>query len=95
MQKLKDYPWPGNVRELRHTIEKAVILSDNGTLRPDDFIFKSTGKQALAVFSTLEEMEKHMIEAALEKYNGKHAPVATQLGISRQTLYNKIKRYDL
>jgi DNA-binding NtrC family response regulator len=95
MQKLKAYPWPGNVRELQHTIEKAVILSDSGTLKPDDFIFKSTGKSAVSNFLTLEEMEKHMIEAALDKHNGNHKTVANQLGISRQTLYNKIRKYDL
>jgi len=95
MQKLTGYLWPGNVRELQHTIEKAVILSDSGTLKPDDFVFKSTGKFSGASILTLEEMEKHMIETALEKHNGKHTAAADQLGISRQTLYNKIKRYDL
>jgi DNA-binding NtrC family response regulator len=95
MQKLKVYPWPGNVRELQHTIEKAVILSDSGTLTPEDFIFKSIGKSAVASFLTLEEMEKRMIETALDRLNGKHKAVAIQLGISRQTLYNKIKKYDL
>jgi two-component system response regulator HydG len=83
------------VRELQHTIEKAVILSDSGMLKPDDFVFKSTGRHAGASFLTIEEMEKNMIETALDKYNGKHTAVANQLGISRQTLYNKIKRYDL
>jgi len=86
---------PGNVRELQHTIEKAVILSDTGSLRPDDFIFKASGKSSGAGYSTFEDMEKQMIEEALEKHKGKHSAVANQLGISRQTLYNKIKRYDL
>jgi DNA-binding NtrC family response regulator len=95
LEKLTCYPWPGNVRELQHTIEKAVILSDSGMLKPDDFVFKSTGRHAGASFLTIEEMEKNMIETALDKYNGKHTAVANQLGISRQTLYNKIKRYDL
>jgi transcriptional regulator with PAS, ATPase and Fis domain len=95
LQKLNAYPWPGNVRELQHTIEKAVILSDSGTLTPDDFVFKSMGKSAVVSFLTLEEMEKHMIEIAFDKHNGKHKAVANQLGISRQTLYNKIKKYDL
>jgi DNA-binding NtrC family response regulator len=95
LQKLSAYPWPGNVRELQHAIEKAVILCDSGTLKPDDFVFKTSGKLSAASFLTLDEMEKHMIEAALDKYNGKHTAVANQLGISRQTLYNKIKRYDL
>jgi DNA-binding NtrC family response regulator len=95
MKKLAEYPWPGNVRELQHTIEKAVILNDSGTLLPDDFVFKSSGKLSGDNFLTLEEMEKYMIEKALDKHKGKHSAVADQLGISRQTLYNKIKRYDL
>jgi transcriptional regulator with PAS, ATPase and Fis domain len=95
VQKMMKYAWPGNVRELQHTIEKAVILSDSGILRADDFVFKSAGKNSTIGFQTFEEMEKQMIEAALFKFHGKHSAVASQLGISRQTLYNKIKRYDL
>jgi DNA-binding NtrC family response regulator len=95
IHKLMKYPWPGNVRELQHMIEKAVILSDSGTFKPDDFIFKSGARMTTSSLLTLEEMEKQMIEAALDRYNGKHTAVASQLGISRQTLYNKIKLYDL
>jgi transcriptional regulator with PAS, ATPase and Fis domain len=95
MHKLMKYPWPGNVRELQHMIEKAVILGDSGTFKPDDFVFKSGSRMAASNLLTLEEMEKHMIEAALDRHNGKHTAVASQLGISRQTLYNKIKLYDL
>ena len=95
MHKLLKYPWPGNVRELQHMIEKAVILSDSGTFKPDDFIFKSGVRMAASSLLTLEEMERQMIEAALDRFNGKHTDVANQLGISRQTLYNKIKLYDL
>jgi DNA-binding NtrC family response regulator len=95
IHKLMRYSWPGNVRELQHTIEKAVILSDSGTLKPEDFVFKAPCKPSGPTALTIEEMERQMIEAALEKYNGKHTAVANQLGITRQTLYNKIKRYDL
>lgn len=95
MRKLKEYLWPGNVRELQHTVEKAVILCDSAILNEDEFIFRPSGKLSDVSFLTLEEMEKQMIEVALEKHNGKHTAVANQLGISRQTLYNKIKRYDL
>jgi DNA-binding NtrC family response regulator len=95
IQKLISYHWPGNVRELQHTIEKAVILSDSGILKPEDFVFRSAGKIIDPYDLTLDEMEKHMIETALEKHKGKHTAVASQLGISRQTLYNKIKKYDL
>ncbi len=95
MNKLMKYAWPGNVRELQHTIEKAVILSDSLTLKAEDFIFKAAGRVVNSPLLTFEEMEKQMIEAAFEKHNGKHNAVANQLGISRQTLYNKMKRYDL
>ena len=95
VRKLAKYPWPGNVRELQHTIEKAVILSDSSTLNPDDFIFKSSAKQTNIAATTIEEMEKQMIESALGRHMGNLTAVATQLGITRQTLYNKMKRYDL
>jgi DNA-binding NtrC family response regulator len=93
--RLMKYSWPGNVRELQHVIEKAVILSDSGTIRPEDFVLKNPSKATEATFLTLDDMEKQMIEAALDKNNGNLTAVATQLGITRQTLYNKIKRYDL
>ena len=95
INKLMKYCWPGNVRELQHTIEKAVILSDSDTLKPEDFVLKVPSRSAEANFFTIEEMEKQMIEVALDKHNGNLTAVANQLGISRQTLYNKIKRYDL
>lgn len=95
LKKLMDYPWPGNVRELQHTMEKAVILSDSGELKPEDFVFKSPARSPDSGAYTLEEMEKHMIEAAMVKHNGNLSSVAQELDISRQTLYNKLKRYDL
>jgi DNA-binding NtrC family response regulator len=93
--KLKSYSWPGNIRELQHTIEKAVILAESGTLKPEDFAFKSSTRKLYGVPATIEDMEKTLIEEAMEKHNGNITAVADQLGISRQTLYNKMKRYDL
>ncbi|MDH6356478.1 sigma-54 dependent transcriptional regulator [Parabacteroides sp. PF5-9] len=95
-EKLKDQPWYGNIRELEHTVEKAVIISDSSVLDVNDFDFSSkhhTVHQKEA--TTLEEMEYQMIKSAMEKYGGNLSQVASQLGISRQTLYNKIKRYEL
>lgn len=94
--KLNNYSWPGNVRELQHAIEKAVILSDSSTLTNKDFIFRSEEIGQTANFSgTLEEMEKQLIEVAIEKQSGNMTAVAGQLGITRQTLYNKIKKYGI
>lgn len=93
--KLTKYSWPGNVRELQHTIEKAVILADSPTLKPEDFILKPTVKHSGSNLLSLDEMEKQLIEASLEKHGGNYTAVAGQLGITRQTLYNKIKRHGL
>ena len=91
---LKAQPWFGNIRELEHTIEKAVIIAEGSVL--DDFDFPRPKKEpATKEATTLEEMEYNMIKNAMDKYSGNLSLVASQLGISRQTLYNKIKRYEL
>ncbi|MFS4494260.1 sigma-54-dependent transcriptional regulator [Maribacter sp. 2308TA10-17] len=92
-EKLMGYKWPGNVRELLHTMERAVILSEGNVLRPEDFLLEA--KSAMPTEngpSTLEEMELLMITNALNKNNGNYSAAAEQLGISRQTLYNKLKK---
>ena len=95
IKKLMSYNWPGNIRELQHTMEKAVILSDTEVLKAEDFLFKPTGKTVQSSQPTIADMEKQMIEEALDKYNGNLSFIAEKLGITRQTLYNKIRRYEL
>jgi len=91
--KLLKYSWPGNIRELQHTIEKAVILSEGNVLKADDFFMKPVfAGRTDETELTLEEMEKRMINLAIEKNNGNLSAAADQLGITRQTLYNKIKK---
>lgn len=94
--KLESYAWPGNVRELEHAIEKAVILSDNQELQPNGFYMRTPDETSFVVESfTLEEMEKILIEKALRKYDNNISAVAAELGISRPTLYSKIRKYEL
>jgi DNA-binding NtrC family response regulator len=95
LRKLNKYHWPGNVRELQHAIEKAVILAESRTLAPGDFLFQTPSRLRKDRELTLEEMEKEMIAATIEKHRGNLTAAAEKLGISRQTLYNKINRYDL
>jgi len=96
LKKLLEYTWPGNVRELQHAIEKAVILADGMELSPSDFLFRSQEVESpVHAVYTLEEMEKKLIADAILKNEGNLTSVAVQLGITRQTLYNKIKRYGL
>ena len=93
--KLLKYAWPGNIRELQHTIEKAVILSETSILKPDDLNLRQSNYVSTNnPFTTLEEMEKQMIQQALEKNNGNFTAAADQLGITRQTLYNRLKKSD-
>lgn len=95
INKLKEYHWPGNIRELEHAIEKAVILSDGIKIKPDDILFKPARKISKQLPQTIEEMEKQMILNALDKQDGNYSAAAEQLGITRQTLYNKTKKYGI
>lgn len=98
-EKLLKHPWYGNIRELEHTIEKAVIICDGTTLTTDCFQLAHsparTTTMELPQVSTLEAMERQMIAKALQNCEGNLSAVAASLGISRQTLYNKMKRYGL
>ena len=91
-EKLLRYQWPGNIRELQHTIEKAVILSETSLIKPDDLFFRNAATTGNLSVNTIEEMEKQMIQEALEKNNGNFTAAAEQLGITRQTLYNKLRK---
>lgn len=95
--KLLHHPWKGNIRELEHAIEKAVIICDGPALSTEVFQLPRTAEPAAeeAPVSTLEEMEKQMIRKALATCAGNLSAVAAQLDITRQTLYNKMKKYGL
>lgn len=97
MHKLLSYRWPGNVRELQHTIEKAVILADDKVLNEDSFSLsdRTINVKKDLYKKTLDEMEHEMILANIDNENGNMSSVAKNLGISRQTLYNKLKKYEI
>lgn len=96
LEKLTNYNWPGNVRELQHSIEKAVIMSDSHVLGNNDFSFNDSAKGLTDTNNTtLEEMEKRLIAESIKKNDNNLSIVASKLGITRQTLYNKLKKYDL
>ena len=96
-KKLTNLPWYGNIRELQHAIEKAVILSDGGMISAEDIDDgnQTRREKPLEEVQTLDEMESRMIEKTIKECEGNLSVVAARLGISRQTLYNKIKRYGL
>jgi DNA-binding NtrC family response regulator len=91
--KLLKYKWPGNIRELQHTMERAVILSEDKVLKPSDFFLNSAATSSFDSFAgSLEEMEALLIEKTLKECEGNYTLASERLGISRQTLYNKIKK---
>lgn len=95
-KKLLKYHWPGNVRELQHSMEKAVILADTKIIGEDSFTLNSTNSNDKIDLQnkTIEEMEMEMILASIEKERGNMSAVAKKLGITRPTLYKKLKKFD-
>lgn len=96
--KLLKYNWPGNVRELQHTLERAVILSENNLLRPNDFFFPHTtaGNDNENIQElNLEKLERKAIEQALKTSCGNMSRAAELLGITRFTLYRKLEKLGL
>jgi len=94
LEKLTTYSWPGNVRELQHAIEKAVIMCDSQVLLPSDFEFRSNARNVIHQELTLAEMEKKIIIDCLKRNGNNISVAAAKLGITRQTLYNKLKKPD-
>ena len=92
--KLMKYSWPGNIRELEHSLEKAVILSENHLLKDDDFFLRPVAGVADKTDSLrLEVMEERLVRRALDRNPFNISAAAKELGITRQTLYNKMKKY--
>ena len=97
MKWLQDHNWPGNIRELEHAIEKAVILSEGGSITPEHLLPRfspSSPDQALDTFN-LEENERIVIERAIKTERGNVTAASKKLGINRSTLYQKMKKYGI
>jgi len=99
---LRHYTFPGNVRELRNILEKAVMLADSDKLTPDHLpgflgkrMWQHPGMSLHQKKPTLQELERSYIGEILEYTRGKKGKAATILGISRKTLLEKRKRYEL
>ncbi|MFN8177020.1 MAG: sigma-54 dependent transcriptional regulator [bacterium] len=98
----ESYSWPGNVRELRHTIERVVLLEDCDVIRPEHLSQKLRGSSSLGrarglmtrSARPLAEVEREHIFRVLEQTDGNRTRAAEILGITRQTLINKLKMYD-
>ena len=101
---LTRYSWPGNIRELQNSIERALIVCQGSEIQPIHLpkellnCAEETIPPAINLTESgfsLEEMEKHLIIQALEKYNYNQTKVAKYLGISRPTLLYRLKKYGI
>ena len=101
IKRMQKYPWPGNVRELQHAVERAVILSHSPTLQAEDFFLsaepKTTQEQAAMQLEQfdLEEVEKLLIRKVLKKHGGNISKAASDLGLTRASLYRRLEKYDI
>lgn len=95
MEKMMSYRWPGNIRELSHTIEKVVILSEKNIIRAIDLTIHAGKMTPVIKVSNLDDVERQAIETAINQHDGNLTAAAEQLGVSRQTLYNKLKRFNI
>jgi two-component system, NtrC family, response regulator HydG len=96
VERLNSYSFPGNVRELENMVEKAVIMTDDSMLSAQDFFFSSRSSRNKTFGKlNLAENEKKLITEALSLHGYNNTKASLELGISRKTLYNKMKKYGL
>lgn len=100
MQALLAYPWPGNVRELRNVVEHAFIVGEGAVIDVQDLTPELRGElppgdDELVQDRPLQQLERNRILAALSKHNGKKAQAAEELGMSRSTLWRKLRELHL
>ena len=98
MQLLLDYPWPGNVRELENSIEHAVVLAKGATVQLPELpsaIREATSVESGENHGTMVENEKKLLHEVLEECGWNKKKAALKLGISRSTLYEKLKKYQM
>jgi two-component system NtrC family response regulator len=98
---LSSQPWPGNIRQLKQTLERALLLAGKQYLGQADFLAASAvdegapGSRLGVDGMTLEQVERHMIEQALQQHTGNISRMAKALGLSRTALYRRLERHGL
>lgn len=94
-KRLKAYPWPGNIRELKGAVKRAALLAKDDWITSEDVDLPNKSKQAEVYALNDERTERTTILKALEATGNDRKAAAKLLGISRSTLYLKLKKYRL
>ncbi|HEY6766009.1 MAG TPA: sigma-54 dependent transcriptional regulator [Candidatus Sulfotelmatobacter sp.] len=94
---MTSYSWPGNIRELKNVIERAILLASGDTIRPKDLHLEFSGEVKADGESqlTFRECQRLHIQKTLEAEKGNVARAASRLGLTRSTLYNKMKTFGI
>lgn len=99
---LTSYNWPGNIRELRNVIQRMISISNKEEITEDDITFylsltevANNSREDSENMISLEELEKQHISYVLKKVDGNKDRAVDILGISKKTLYNKIRKYSI
>jgi two-component system response regulator AtoC len=95
LRRLASYSFPGNVRELENVLERTLIFSEKAVLGEAELALPSTDDKPSVPRGTLREVERDAIRDALLRWEGNQTRAAEELGITRRTLFTKIKDYDL
>ena len=95
MKLLVDYDWPGNVRELENIIERALVIGGGKEIAATDIPFRGREPMRGQLPKSLKSMEKIHIERVIEEADWNISRAARELDIDRQTLYNKIEKYEI
>ncbi|WP_443946524.1 sigma-54-dependent transcriptional regulator [Pedobacter sp. AW1-32] len=97
-QVLLNYKWPGNVRELQHVLERAVIMADGTEIGEEDLQLspqRFSASNAVPDEMALEDMEKLMVQKAIDKHKGNISRAAAELGLTRAALYRRIEKFGI
>ena len=98
MAALTNYSWPGNVRELENRVKRAVVMAEGKSITPANLELeqaKASGSEPTTLKGSRESREKELVLLAMEKAQGNISRAATELGISRPTLYQLLARYGV
>ncbi|MCL4116216.1 UNVERIFIED_CONTAM: hypothetical protein GTU68_054103 [Idotea baltica] len=100
MNLLQSHNWPGNVREIQHTIERGVIMADGIEIKPNDFnltIIPKGNETLNSEFDNLnlQDIEKLLVQKAIDKFEGNISKAAKELGLTRAALYRRIEKFNI
>lgn len=93
---MEKHPWPGNVREMSHAIERALLMSSGGEIRPGD-LGLAGGREAAPSLEemSLEDVERYLIKRTLARCGGNARQAAEELGLSRSAFYRRLEKFGL